>query len=171
MYMYVHLCVHVCMYVYVWRPEVNFGYFPPLLCTILFRVGTFTKLRSRFLSKLSDWLTGQQTPGVCLSLLPLTVQLQMHTATPGFYVGVRDLNSSSHACLANIFILWVISPTSFHVHIFFNFWDGVFLIWFLITFIYCEYTYMCERIIWQELVLSFQDVGPWEQTQVVRLGS
>lgn len=66
MYMCVHLCVHLCFHVRVWRPETNFGYFSPWLCTILFRVGTFTKLRSCFLSRLTDWLDSNLLESACL---------------------------------------------------------------------------------------------------------
>lgn len=170
MYMCVHLCVHLCFHVRVWRPETNFGYFSPWLCTILFRVGTFTKLRSCFLSRLTDWLDSNLLESACLCFPD---QCSYRATLPRLaFVLVSEIWTQVLVLVLQTFLSTESFPQHHFMHIFFlNFWDQVFLIWFLVTFICCESTCMCQRITCQELILSFQDVGPQEQTRVIRLGS
>lgn len=54
-------------------------------------------------------LNNQKSPGILLSL-PLKSCDCRYTAVPGFYVGDGDLDSGPHACMADTFIVWAISP-------------------------------------------------------------
>lgn len=75
---------------------------------------------------ISARLAHQQAYKIHLSS-SLPPMLQAHMVTPGFYVGVKHLNSGLRACTARAHIHWVISPAacllvswpwiSFHVYL------------------------------------------------------
>lgn len=86
-------CVHrhICMCVYIWRPEVDIR-FTPLLLSIFMYWGCSSPLNPAL--AVSTSLADLLAPGIPV------LGLQMNCPPPNINVGARDLNSSPHTCMA-----------------------------------------------------------------------
>lgn len=85
-------------YIYKWSPEINVRCIHLCLSTLyIFRQGFSLNQELIVSARLASW----QGPGICLSLSPCCLHWGYRHTAPGFYVGVRDPNSGSQACMTS----------------------------------------------------------------------
>lgn len=97
----VHMCAcgHTsseCM----WRSEVNTGYLPQSLSTLLFETGSLPEPEAHRLPSLA----GLRDPSTHLSLSLLYWGYRCMLLYPVFYVGAQGSNSGPHHCAANVLL-------------------------------------------------------------------
>lgn len=90
-YMFMYMSPHV--YFCTRRPDVEGGYHPQSISTLFFKTGSLIETRAHQINQ-STWPMNFRD--VCFCLQPRAIDLLCNSG-PGFYLGVKDLNSISYA--------------------------------------------------------------------------
>jgi hypothetical protein len=110
MCVYIFVCKHVCIWVYVHVPvgnKANVCCLPQSMSTVLFEIGSVTEPEPMY----STRLTGPCILRICLShLLAPALCYQNMPLHAAFLFGARDPSLDSKAFLTNIFTGLSISP-------------------------------------------------------------